>query len=85
MISNMSYCVTLVSTFNNNASAKISFSVLLIFPFNSVHIHMALHLEFMVVKEAVGKVFLPVHRFFSVTITTQILYTHILLIMLDAN
>jgi hypothetical protein len=46
---------------------------------------MALHMEFMVVREAVRGVFLPLHQFFPVIISPQISYTHILLIFIGCS
>jgi len=46
---------------------------------------MALHMEFMVVKEAMRQAFLPLHRFFPVIFTPQISYTHILLIFIGCS
>jgi hypothetical protein len=46
---------------------------------------MAFHVEFMVVKEAVRQVFLPLRRFFPVTITPQISCNHILLIFIECS
>jgi len=46
---------------------------------------MALHMEFIVDKEAVRQVFFPLHRFFPVFITPQISDTHILLIFIGCS
>lgn len=46
---------------------------------------MAFHVEFIVVKEAVRQVFLPLHRFFPVTITPPISCNHILLIFVECS
>jgi len=46
---------------------------------------MAFHMEFILVKETVRQVFLPLHRFFPVTVTPQISCNHILLIFIECS
>jgi hypothetical protein len=85
VITNMSYSVTFLGTFNNSTSTEIKFSAVAISPCNSVPTHGSPY-EIYGVQRGSEASFPPitVHRFFPVIITPQISCTHIFSFLFDA-